>query len=762
MYKKKLNQYIYEFKMIKITSKFIYLIIFFVFHLNFSVAEIIRDIQVNGNERISSKTIILFSKAKINQNVDEEDINFFLKNLYETNFFKNVSLKLDKEILYINVNEQPIIQSVTINGIKAKKIIEPLRNVMQLKDRSSYNETILFKDKNVVKNTLQSLGYYFAEVETSIEDLNENKINLIYDIELGEKAKISRITFSGDKIFKDKKLRSIIASEEFKFWKFISGKKYLNEELISLDERLLKNFYLNKGYYDVKINSSFAKLISNNNFELIFNIDAKEKFYFDNLKLLISDDYNQDNFSKIIKLFDKLKGNPYSINSIDRILDLIDEVVISKQFESIKATVEETVVKNKINLIFEVKENEKFFVERINILGNNVTDEKVIRNQLLIDEGDPYNEILKTKSINNIRSLNFFKTVKSEIVSIDENENKIINIKVEEKPTGEISAGAGVGTEGTTFLAGVKENNFLGKGISVDSKLKLSQEDIKGNFTVTNPNFKNSDKSIFFNLQTLETDKMKASGYKTNKSGFRVGTAFEYYDDFNLGIATSHYYEKISTDSTASTRQQNQEGNYWDSFLNLSFTQDKRNQKFQTTKGHLSRYGIDIPIISDTNSFINEYSYKYYAELYEQNVSTFGLTLSSAFSLDDNDVKLSERLFIPGSRLRGFETGKVGPKDGDDFIGGNYLATLNFSSTLPQLLPNSQNTDISIFIDVANIWGVDYDSSLDDSDEIRSSFGIALDWFSVLGPMNFSLAQPITKGTSDVSETFRFNIGTSF
>ena len=748
--------------MIKITFKFIYLIIFFVFHLNYSIAEIIRDIQVNGNERISTKTIILFSKAKINQNVNEEDINFFLKSLYETNFFKNISLKLDNEILYINVSEQPIIQNVIINGIKAKKIIEPLRNSIKIKDRSSFNETLFFNDKNLVKNTLQSLGYYFAEVETSIEDLKENKINIIYDIKLGEKAKISQITFSGQKIFKDKKLRSIIASEEFKFWKFISGKKYLNEDLISLDERLLKNFYLNKGYYNVKINSSFAKLISDNNFELIFNIDAKEKFYFGNLELVISDDYNQENFSKIIKLFGKLKGNPYSINSIDRILDLIDEVVISKQFESIKATVEETVNKNKINLTFEVKQNEKFFVERINILGNNITDEKVIRNQLLIDEGDPYNEILKTKSINNIKSLNFFKTVESEIVSIDNNKNKIINIKVEEKPTGEISAGAGFGTEGTTFIGGVKENNFLGKGVSVDTKLKLSQEDIKGNFTVTNPNYKNSDKSVFFNLQTLETDKMKASGYKTNKTGLRVGTAFEYYDNFNLGIATSHYYEKISTDSTASARQQNQEGNYWDSFLNLTFTQDKRNQKFQTTSGHLSRYGIDIPIISDTNSFINEYSYRYYTELYEQNVSSFGLTLSSAFSIDDNDVKLSERLFIPGSRLRGFETGKVGPKDGNDFIGGNYLATLNFSSTLPQLLPNSQNTDISFFIDVANIWGVDYDSSLDDSNELRSSVGIALDWFSVLGPMSFSLAQPITKGTNDVSETFRFNIGTSF
>ncbi len=748
--------------MLKFNIKFLVFIFFFILSANITLAQIIKDIKVNGNQRISSSTIILFSKAKINEKINEDNINSYLKNLYETNYFKNVTLKLENDILYINVDEEPIIQSVIFNGIKASKIIEPLRKSINLKDRSSYNQNILLEDKNKVIKTLHSLGYYFANVTTSIEDLNDNKINLIYKINLGEKARVAKITFTGNKIFKDKKLRSIIVSEEYKFWKFISGKKYLNEELIDLDGRLLKNFYLNNGYYKVNIKSSFARLIANNDFELIFNIEANEKFYFNNLELIISDDYNKNNFIKITNLFQKLKNTTYSINSIDRILKLIDDIVISKQFESIKANVEEQIVGNKVNLTFKVQETEKFFVERINIFGNNVTNEKVIRNQLLIDEGDPYNEILTTKSINNIKSLNFFKIVESEIVSTDKNNNKIINIKVEEKPTGEITAGAGFGTEGGTFLVGVKENNFLGNGISLDSSLKLSEEDIKGNFTVTNPNYKNSDKSVFFNVQTLETDKMKDSGYKTNKTGFKIGTGFEYYEDFRLGLATSNFYERISTDSTASTRQQAQEGNYWDSFINLSFTQDKRNQRYQTTRGYLSRYGIDIPVVSDTNTFINRFSYKYFAELYEQNVSTFGITLSSSFSLDDNDVKLSERLFIPGSKLRGFESGKVGPKDGNDFVGGNYLATLNFSSTLPQIMSNSENTDISFFVDVANIWGVDYDSSLDNSNKIRSSVGIALDWFSVIGPMSFSLAQPITEGVNDVSETFRFNIGTSF
>ena len=749
--------------MSKYIKNFILLLATFLSIINTSNSEIIKDIIVDGNQRISKPTIILFSQVAINDNIETNDLNTIIRNLYETNFFKDISVTFNKNILKIKIKEEPLIENVKFIGVKADKILDPIRKTLSLKNRSSYKESTFFDDQNKIKDMLRSMGYYFSDLTSSLEDLGDNKVNIIYNIKLGEKAKISKISFTGNKIFKEKKLISLIASEEYKFWKFVTGKKYLNEELVSLDTRLLRNFYLNKGYYKVKINSTFAKLTSNDEFELIFNIDAKDKYFFNDLKLKISDDYNDENFDKIYKSFEKLKNKPYSLNSIDNILNLIDEIVISEQFESINAEVDENIVdNNKINLTFEVKETEKFFVERINIYGNNVTEEKVIRNQLIIDEGDPYNEILKTKSINNIKNLNFFKSVKSEILDSNLGNNKILNIEVEEKATGEITAGAGFGTDGGTVAFGVKENNFLGKGISIDSSIRLSEEDIKGGIVVSNPNFKNTDKSVYFSLQTLETDRMKKSGYKTNKSGFSFGTEFEFFDDVNFGLGTSNFYEKISTDSTASARQQQQKGHYWDSFLNLSFSQDKRNQKFQTSKGYLSRYEIDIPIISDTNSFINQFNYKYYTELYNENVSSLGFTIGSAFSLDDNDIKLSERLFIPSSKLRGFEGGKVGPKDGNDFIGGNYLTTLNASTTLPQVLPNSQNTDFLMFFDVANIWGVDYDSTLGQNNKIRSSVGIGLDFFTPIGPLNFTLAQPITKDTDDIVQEFRFNLGTTF
>ena len=742
---------------------FLYLLIIYSFFIASSFGENLDKIVINGNERIPDETIIMFSDIKLGQNISNEDLNNITKNLYETDFFKNIVLKFDNNILNIEITENPIIQSINFNGVKTKKILDKIKENLILKSRSAYSEISLTRDKQSIIQSLKDIGYHFSNIDIYLEELENNKINLNYDIELGNKGKITKISFIGGKIFKDKKLRNIIISEEYKFWKFISGqKRFLNKNVIELDKRLLKNFYLNKGYYNVKINSSFAKLINEDEFELIFNINANNKIFFGQIDLKLPDDFNIINFRSLKKSIEKIKDTPYSINSIENILDEIDEIVISEQYESIKATVEEEQDNDKINIKFAISDTEKIFIKKINIFGNNVTQENVIRNQLLVDEGDPYNEILETKSINNIRNLNFFRSVKKEIIDLPNDKSKIINIIVEEKPTGEIMAGAGVGTSGGTVSFGVKENNFLGRGVGLDTNITLNEESIKGQFIVDNKNFRDTNKSIYFSALATETDRLAKSGFKNTKTGFSLGTKFEYFDDFFLGVRTSNFYEVIDTDSTASARQKTQEGNYWDSFIDLDFDLDKRNQKFQTTKGYFSSFKTKMPIYSDTNTFTNSYNYRYFTELYENNVTSISFLFKSAFSLENKDIKLSERLNLPSQSLRGFEGGKVGPKDGDDYIGGNYISSINFSTTLPTILENYQNADILMFIDVANVWGVDYDSSLETNDDIKSSVGIGIDWFTAIGPLNFSLAQPITKSSGDITETFRFNLGTTF
>ncbi len=748
--------------MTKSINKISISIIFLLFFLtNVLRAEIVKEINVEGNQRISSETVIMFADVSIQDVLTEKDLNEILKRLYDTNFFDLVSVEISDEILSIKVTENPIIQNISYEGIKSSKMLEDLKKNVFLRPRSSFNQVLLDRDKKNIKKYLKDIGYYFSEIEISVEELKDNKINIEYDITLGQKAKIKKISFIGDKIFKDRKLKGVILSEEYKPWKFLSGKKYLNESMIQYDERLLKNYYLNKGYYNVVINSSFAKITDSQEFELTYNIDANSKLYFGDLKIQLPDDFSKSNYKEIERFFKKLKDEAYSINRIEDIVEKIETITINEQYESVKAKINENIISNKINIDFVIEETENFFIERINILGNNITRESVIRNQIEIDEGDPFNQILYAKSLNNIKALNFFEDVKGEVSDGDEFNSKIIDINITEKPTGEIFAGVGTGTEGSSFSFGVKENNYLGRGVKVDTNLNVSDERIKGKFLVSNPNYKNSDKNLDLSFEATSIDRLGTSGYKSNVTAFALGTQFEYLDDLEFGLSTRNVIEKISVESSASAKQKKQDGNYFDTFLGLDFFYDKRNQKYQTTSGFFSNYNINLPILSDTNTLTNAYNYKIFKELYENNVSTFSFLFKGASSLSGDDIKLSERLYISGRNLRGFETGKIGPKDGNDFIGGNYVSSMNATTTVPFILENVQNVDIVLFADAANIWGVDYDSSLDNSG-IRSSVGVGLDWLTPVGPLTFSFAQPITKEPSDKEETFRFNIGTSF
>ena len=749
--------------MISLMNKFFFLISFFVLLITPIYAEKINKINIVGNERISAESIQVFGQFDENTNFNSNKLNDILKNLYDTNFFKNIKLEINNKVLIVTVVENPIIQNVELNGIKAKKIKDPILESLKLKDSQSFIEYLAKKDRDMITNILKNSGYYFAEVKLSVIKNPNNTVSLIYDIDQGNKAKIRKIKFIGDKKFKNRKLYSVIVSEENKFWKFVSSRKLLNKARIDLDERLLESFYKNKGYYNVIIESSFAEFLDEGKFDLVFNIEAGNKYFFNDLKLNLPNNYERSNFSKIDSIFEKIKNKPYSYNRIEKILDEIEMISLKKQFESINATIDETLVAdNKLNFTITIDEIKKEFIERINIFGNNITREEVLRNYLVLDEGDAYNKILHAKSLNNLKSLNFFKNVDSTIINGSSPGQKVINIEVEEKPTGEITAGAGVGTSGGTIGFGVKENNFLGKGIEFSSNLEITEETVRGRFSVINPNFNNSDRVLILGVQSSETDRMTNFGYKTTKTGFNFGSRFEYYEDLYLAPTVTTYYESLKTSSTASSVLQSQKGTYFDTDLNYTIDYDKRNQKFQTSDGFRSRFEQSLPVISDTNALINGYEFNAYEEFLDGVLGTVTFYSKAINSITGDNVRISERLYMPSSKLRGFERGKIGPVDNDDYVGGNYVSSVNFSATLPNVIPNFQNADFSIFVDAGNVWGVDYSSSIDDSNKIRSSAGLALDWYTPVGPLSFSYANAFSKATTDKTESFRFNLGTTF
>ena len=748
--------------MLKLMIKYFLFIFIFCLKLTFTNAEIVKSISVTGNDRITNETVIIFAKINIGDDLIVNDLNKIIENLYETNFFKNVKVNFEKNILNIDVIENDLVQYIEINGVKNKKLKQALIDQLTINEKQSYVEEKSLEQVLKLSNFLKFSGYYFSDVDLIIKQNDNNTINLIYNITLNKKAVVKDIKFAGNKIFKSRLLSSIIITEEDKFWKFLSKKKYLNERQIQLDQRLLKNFYLNEGYYNVKISQTSANVIEENNFNLTYNINAGKKFYFKDLNLIIPSDYNPNNFKFIQLLLDDMKDKPYSLNSINSLLNEIDNIAITKQYEFINASFRENIVdQNKIDIEFVINESQKLYVDRINILGNNITNETVIRNLLVVDEGDPLNEILNNKSKNNIKGSGLFSNVDLKILDTNNEFKKDIEINVVEQPTGEISAGAGYGTSGQTLTFGIKENNFAGNGTKLNTNISITSNSLQGAFNIIIPNYNYTDKSLKMNLSRSSNDFLDTAGYENTVTNFTIGTGFEYKQDLFFSPLIVFEAEDLTTNSAASSSLKKQDGNYNGIDFDYSILYDKRDQSFRPTDGYYSKFNQILPLLSNDYSLSNIYQYKSYHKLTENTVSNISLYLSTINSLEGSDVRVSDRLYLSSKRLRGFETGKVGPKDNLDFIGGNYASSASISTTLPTTLPELESIDFNIFFDAGNVWGVDYDSNLDNS-KIRSSTGISIDWLTPVGPLNFVLAQPITKASTDVEQSFRFDIGTTF
>ena len=741
---------------------FFVFILFFLAFNNKSYTEMVKEVEIKGNERISLETIVIFGDIAIDKDYESSDVNLLIKKLYETTFFSNISVELQNGKLTIIVEENPIINSIIFKGEKANKYKEIIRELLILREKTSFVENYIKSDINKIKEFYRQLGFYFVEMEVEIERLEQNRVNLIYSIDKKEKAKISKIYFLGDKKIRDKRLRDVITSQEAAFWKFISRNVYLSKSRIELDERLLKNYYKNKGYYEVKVSSSNVEYSEGEGFILTYIVNAGKRYKFKKIFVDVSEALDKSAFASLEKNFNKIIGKYYSLRKLTSILEKIDKLSEQKELQFINHGITETLVGDGVEVKINIFEGQKFTIERVNIIGNSVTNDAVIRGELIVDEGDPYSALLVNKSINKLKAKGIFGKVEQQITEGSSPDLKVLEITVEEKATGEISAGAGVGTDGTAFMFAISENNWLGRGINLKSSLDVTEETISGAIAVRNPNYNYSGNAVFASLDVSSSDKTVNSGYKSSKTGFSLGTSFEQYQNVYLSPQISASFEDIEAEAGASSQLKKMEGNFTNLDFYYGIAIDKRNQTFQPTEGYRIKFVQSLPIVMDSSSIMNGFEASAYHLLSDDVIGAVKFFARSIHGIDNEDVRLTSRLYIPGKRLRGFNTRKVGPKDSEDYIGGNYITALGFEAQLPHLLPESTRTDFSVFLDTANIWSVDYSDTLDDSDKIRASVGVGANVWTTVGPLSFTLAHDISKSVNDDTQLFNFRLGTSF
>ncbi len=740
----------------KLSPFFIFLIFFTTIH-----AEIVNEVRIIGNKRVSEETIKIYGGIKVNEDYSSKDLNQILKNLYETNFFEDVNVDLKKNILQINLKEYPIINRLIITGEKSKNYKDQIKKIINLKEKGSLIKSNLSKDLEIIKKLYSSRGFNSSKIEAKLNKIDETKFDLLIDITKGEKSKITSVNFIGNDKVRSNRLREIVASEEDKFWKVLTNNTNFSENLVQLDIRLLKNYYKSLGFYDIQITSNVANIGNKGNVTLSYSIDEGTRYIISKISTNVDPVFDKAIFLSLNDSYKEFIGEYYSPFKIKKLLDNLDNLIERKNLQFVEHNVEEILEKDKIHIKFNIFEGQKILVERINITGNNITNEDVIRGELILDEGDPFTNLNLDKSISKIKSRGLFRDVQYKVLDGSKNNLKIVEIEVTEQPTGEISAGAGFGTNGGTFAVGISESNWLGQGKKLGFNLEVDEESLSGQLSFTDPNYDFLGNSLSYYISSEDNDKPN-QGYENTLISSGINTTFEQYKDVGLTLGLDLSYDDLRTESIASDSLKKQSGSFTELSGLYGFNVDKRNRAFNPTDGSILKFSQSFPFYADKSFLSNQFSVSGYKTLTEDVIGASKFLLSTINGLGSDDVRLSKRKSLSTKRIRGFERNKIGPVDGADHIGGNYAASLNLETNLPNLLPEDTKTDIGLFLDFANVWGVDYDDSLDDSNKIRSSTGVTMNWMSPLGPMNFVLSQNISKADTDITESFSFNLGTTF
>ncbi len=739
-----------------------FLIIFF-FILTSSTFAQIKKVNIIGNARVNSSTIESLVDKKI-VNIDSVFINNLTKKIYDTEFFSDVKISYNQDVLTITVSENPIVNFFYINGIKDSDL-DQINKIITLKENAIFSSSKLKKDIEATKDFLNAAGYYQASIIPDLIKIDNNQVNLIINIDKKDISKIKNIYFIGNKFFTSNQLLDVILSSESGWWKFFSSSA-LSEQKIELDKQLLKDFYKSKGFYDAQIESVFASADKSNNFSLTFSINAGKRYKFGDFEIKKNSSlYKEQDISEIKNIAEKLlKNQTYSTILTAKLNREIENYLESKRFSNFEFSIQEF-KKNEevINILLQLNDEQKILINKVNVQGNLITEEKVIRDNLLISEGDYLNLSKVKKSIDNIKSKQFFSKVEYKIEDSDKKNYKDLNIFVKEQPTGSLTAGIGYGTNGGIFEASINEKNFLGQGINFNFTGQLSTEKISGEVAYVDPNFRNSNKELATFIYS-ESDDYSNSGYQNKRVGTKIATKYEIYEDVYFRPNFGLQYDKLHVGSSTSNLLKSREGSFNTMSVGYNFLIDKRDSRFNPTSGITSYFDQNIStLFSDIPTIQTGVGSTLYKELINDKfIGSAKVRLANVVALDNKDVKLSDRIYASTSDLKGFEPRGVGPVDSGDHVGGNNLATLSLKSTFPNPIPENLRATSFVFFDIGNVWGVDYSDLISESSKIRSSTGLAVDLMSPIGPLSFVYSVPLSKASTDKEQKFLFNIGSSF
>ena len=731
---------------------------------SFADDNVIKQIDIEGTQRIDIETILSYSKISEGDIYTEELGNQILKNLFETNLFANIKISFLNNSLNISIKENPTINLVKFKG-NSKIKDDDLIVEISLKERSVYSRSKVKKDIERMLTLYQRSGRLSTEINPTLEILDNNRVNLTYEISESDVAKVSKIIILGNKIFSSSKIKSLMKTKEKTLLRFLSSSDNYDPDKLEYDKQLITQFYNNNGYPDFKLISSIAQLKSNsNNFEIIINLDEGEKYNFG--LLTVESMLKKMNAESINKNLPIKEGDLYNRSLIKKSVEQLKEIAQLEgySFIDISTDLKNNKKLNVIDIKLIINEGPRVYVNNINISGNTRTVDRVIRREMNVSEGDAYNKYSINYSKDSIRSLNFFKNVDIKELKTEFPDKIDLAINVEEKNTGEASIGAGYSSATAASLQlGLRENNFLGKGQKLKFQSSIAETRSTYDISFTEPYFNEKPLSLTTNVYSSLTDPSSVN-YETEDLGFGLSTAFPLAVDRFLEIRYSLFTSTIKADSNATAYENALAGTDTVSTLGYSLSLDKRNSRYKPSRGFNFVLNQDLAGLGGTSYYYkNSVEFNSYRRLSDSFIGALKIKAGNINGYNDKYSPLSSNFKLGGKRLRGFKSGKIGPKLGNSYTGGQYYYLTSLETNIDLNLDAYDITN-TFFVDYGSVWGLENPAYgiINDDHEARASVGINLNWDSAIGPINIIYANILKRNENDTTDNLYFDIGYNF
>ena len=764
------------YRLFKMVITYFYtIIVTFTLFSTFALSQFkINEIIVSGNDEISSETIVAISGLSKSNNLSANSINEGFRRLSDSGLFQNVVLNPVGSRLIISVIENPIINKVDFEGNKIFKD-SFLLSVISSKSRTPFSKGVIDEDVRQILQIYREKGRFKAIIKPQKVILEEGGIGLVFSINEGPRTEIKSINFIGNKKFSDARLRSVIESSQKNLFSFISTNDDYSELRQEKDRKLLEEFYSDKGFANAKIKSSVGTLSDDwKNFNITYTIFEGNKTLISKVKF--ENQISSLDLSKINNLVKIKSGDLYIGSKIEKTRKSIEKRVNDLGFPFAKVSSKKINIKERDNveLVFHIFNGPSLYIERIDIKGNNQTLDKVIRREFSISEGDAFNPTLLRKTEEKLRALGFFKNLSVAVLPGSSPNKAVVSVEVEEAPTGSLNFGAGYSTD--TELSGtvsLSERNFLGKGQRLLFEVLASESNKSVKFGFTEPSLFNRDLSVSIDLTYLDLEPRQSS-FSSNESSLRTGFGFKLGNDSRLITSFKILEEKISVpESSSSLILKEDKGKISKTEISLNYLIDGRDSIVKPKNGYLFKSDLTVSGLGASNSFIKGSARGKIYNSYFDDLITITAELEGGFMQMQNGFsRTTDRFSLGGRSLRGFQYGQIGPREGNEPLGGENYAVSRVEANFPLGLPKELGFYGGLFAEAGSLWGLQYDTtkvSLDTNNlksidsKIRSSIGFTLYWSTPIGPLQFNWAKPQQYESGiDKTENFSFNIASQF